>query len=107
MQEVVLDAAKLANHSYGVRADRFVARVAALRPAKPVAKPEAEKPGSPKPAASKPRTISASEAGTPAPKPAASPRGPREVVIVRDPDADDRRRRSLIDKYKKLQQPRK
>lgn len=107
MQEVVLDAAKLANHSYGVRADRFAARIAALRPAKPAAKPEAEKPGAPKPAAAKPRTISASEAGTPAPKTAAPPRGPREVVIVRDPDADDRARRSLIEKYKKLQQPRK
>ena len=109
--QILAEGAKLANASYRMRGEKVSTRVSSLSKAqpKPAAKPAvagkpAAQPGKPqtgdKP---KPRTLSASEAGTPAPKPKPAPKGPREVVIVRDPDRSERDRRGIIDSYKEKQ----
>lgn len=107
--DIITEALRLTNHSYKARAEKIAARFAKA-PAAAQAKPGSTttKPGSPKTsepsATKKPRTISAAEAGSPpakSGKPHAKDTGPKTITVVRDPDADEARRRSILAKYKR------
>lgn len=112
--DVLTEAFRHLNHSYKTRAEKLVARATALGPApapkQPPAGPGQPKQGAPKQtttAKPKPRTLSAAEAAQPSAK--KQPPGPKEpaekvITVVRDPDAEEARRRALFAKYRAKQQ---
>lgn len=111
--EVLTEALRLTNHSYKARYEKIVARAATLgtAPAPNASGGGQPKPGAPKPESSanpkgkKPRTLSAAEAAAAPSKkpgqPAKKPEGPKEIIVVRDPDADEARRARIFAKHRK------
>lgn len=110
--DILTEAIRLTNHSYKTRAEKIAARVnpakapAAAQGASAVA---AKKIGAPKtdPSAAKkkPRNLSAAEAAQAATtKPGAKQskkEGPKEIIVVRDADAESDRRRAIFEKHRK------